>query len=351
VTIVDLRSDTVTRPTPAMREAIASAEVGDDVFGDDPTVRLLEEKVARILGKEASLYVPSGTMANEIAVAAHTERGDEIILEAASHVFLHEGAGPAVLSGVQAYPVRGDRGLPSLAAVESALRPSGDSHFPRSRLLILENTHNKAGGRILPKDRVEELCRFARSRGLRTHLDGARLWNAAAATGIPEIEWALSFDSVGVCLSKGLGAPVGSLLAGDASFIAKAHQFRKRFGGGMRQAGILAAAGLYALEHHRDRLREDHARARRLAEALASVAGLRIEPADIETNIVYMGVDPAWGAASRWVEALAAKRIRVTATGPLELRAVTHLDVDDEGIDRALRAYRDVSAGLAKASP
>lgn len=343
---VDLRSDTVTRPTPEMRRVIAAAEVGDDVFGDDPTVIRLEEHTAELLGKEAALFVPSGTMANEVAVAAHTGRGDEIMVESTSHVFLYEGGGPALLSGVQMWPLSGDRGLPTAESVRSAVRVE-DSHHPVSRLLVLENTHNKAGGRILPKDKVEELCGVARENGLRTHLDGARLWNAAAATGIPEAEWARPFDSVGVCLSKGLGAPVGSVVAGSKDFIHTAHHYRKRFGGGMRQAGIIAAAGLYAIEHHRERLVEDHRRARRLAEGLSAVAGLLVNASEIDTNIVYLKLADHAPPPPRWVGALKEEDVLLAQTGHRELRVVTHLDLDDEGVRFAVAAFHKVAKALS----
>jgi threonine aldolase len=339
---VDLRSDTVTRPTPGMRRAIAEAEVGDDVFGDDPTVKALEERIADLLGKEAALFLPSGTMANEVAVAAHTERGDEVLLEENSHVFLYEGGGPALLSGVQLRPLPGDRGLPDRETVLAALRPR-DPHFPRSRLLVLENTHNRAGGRVLPLESLEGLCRAVTERGLRTHLDGARLWNAAVATGIPESRWAAPFDSVSVCLSKGLGAPVGSVLAGPAAFIDLARHYRKRFGGGMRQVGLLAAAGLYALDHHRERLAEDHRRAAALASALEACPGLSVDAGGVETNIVLADVTPSGRDAAWWVKRLRAHGVLVVAMGPRTLRCVTHLDVDDEGLRRAVEAFRAVA--------
>ncbi|MBD3334893.1 MAG: aminotransferase class I/II-fold pyridoxal phosphate-dependent enzyme [Candidatus Eisenbacteria bacterium] len=329
-----------------MRDAIARAEVGDDVFGEDPTVNRLEETVAEILGKEAALYVPSGTMANEVAVAAHTQRGDEVILDARAHIFLHEAAGPALLSGVQLHTLETESGLPRPEQVQSAIRPR-DPHFPVSRLLVLENTHNRAGGRVLPLEEQRALSRTAHEAGLRCHLDGARLWNAAAATGRSERELASPYDSVSVCLSKGLGAPVGSLVAGTREFVEAAHYVRKRFGGGMRQAGILAAAGLYAVEHHRARLAEDHRRARRLAEGLARIEGLRVEPDRVETNMVLIEVAEGMPAADAWQDALDASGVRLLAVDPREMRAVTHLDVDDEGIARALDGFTQVARKLA----
>ena len=340
---IDLRSDTVTRPTPAMRRTMAEAEVGDDVFGDDPTVLALQEETARLLGKEAALYVPSGTMSNEIAVAAHTERGDELICEATCHIFLYEGGGPALLSGVQVLPLPGDRGLFTPEALRGAVR-APDAHHPVSRLLCLENTHNRAGGRVLPFEAVRTLTDEARGCGLATHLDGARLWNAAVATGRPEAEWAALFDSVSVCFSKGLGAPVGSALAGTRSWIARAHHYRKRFGGGMRQAGIIAAGALHALRHHRERLAEDHRRARRLAEGLAAVRGLLCDPAQVDTNIVVASLQPEAGPPARWCESLAAEGVRVVPFGARALRLVTHLDISDADIERALAAFSRVSS-------
>ena len=250
---IDLRSDTITKPTPAMREAMAAADVGDDVFGEDPTVRELEAETAALLGKEAALFTVSGTMANQLAVRSHTEPGDEILVEANAHLYYYEGGGPAALSGVSCRCLQGQRGVFNSADVESALRPS-DPHFPRSRLVCIENTHNRGGGKIWPLERIQEVAAAARLHGLQLHLDGARLWNAAAATGIAERQWAAPFDTVSVCFSKGLGAPVGSALAGSAALLARARRFRKMFGGGMRQAGIIAAGALFALRHHRARL-------------------------------------------------------------------------------------------------
>ncbi len=337
---IDLRSDTVTRPTPEMRRAIAEAEVGDDVFGDDPTVALLERTVAERLGKEAALFVPSGTMANQLAVAVWTRPGDEILLEAESHVFLYEGGGPAAISGASVHPVPGIRGLVTAAALRAALRPS-NVHYPPSALLVLENTHNRAGGRVLPLAGMRETVEAAREAGMRVHLDGARIWNASVASGIPESEYAAMFDSVGVCLSKGLGAPVGSLFCSRREVVERARFVRKRLGGGMRQAGILAAAGLHALRHHRDRLADDHRRARLLAEAASGIEGLEIDPADVETNILRIGVSA--GTPEKWCEELARLHVRAVPFGPTAIRAVLHLDVDDEDLSAAIDAFRECS--------
>ena len=264
---IDLRSDTITQPTPAMREAMARAEVGDDVFGDDPTVTRLEARTAEILGKEAAVFTPSGTMANQLALRAHTEPGDEILVDGNAHIYYYETGAPAALAGVMCRCLPGVRGLFTVADVEAALRPA-DQHFAPTKLVCLENTHNRGGGSVWPMERIREIADVSRARGLRLHLDGARLWNAAVATGIPERDYAAHFDSVSVCFSKGLGAPIGSALCGTREFIQRARRFRKMYGGGMRQAGIIAAGALHALEHHRARLAEDHANARALAEEI-----------------------------------------------------------------------------------
>ena len=340
--MIDLRSDTVTRPTPAMRKAMADAAVGDDVLGDDPTVAALEEAVAEVLGKPAAVYMPSGTMTNQSAIRAHTEPGDEIIVEAEAHAYYYESGAPAALSGVMCRLVSGNRGIFTAGQLRAALRPA-NPHFPRTRLVCIENTHNRGGGSVWPVQTVAEVAQAAREAGLRLHLDGARLWNAAVAAGVPEHVYAACFDSVSVCFSKGLGAPVGSALAGEADFIARARRFRKQFGGGMRQAGIIAAGALYALRHHRRRLAEDHAHARRLAEALAGMAGIRLDPATVQTNIVVMQVTR--GTAPEASAALRQAGVLVNATGPDTLRAVTHLDVSSADIDRAVECFRRVLGG------
>ena len=337
--LIDLRSDTVTKPTPAMREAMAQAEVGDDVFGDDPIVNQLEAETAALLGKEAALYTPSGTMANQLAIRGHTEPGDEIIVEAEAHLYYYEGGAPAVLSGVMCRCANGQRGIFTGADVEAALRPA-DQHFPRTRLVCLENTHNRGGGKIWPIHQVKEVAATARQHGLLLHLDGARLWNASVATGIPEREYAAHFDTVSVCFSKGLGAPVGSALAGPKAFIGHVRRFRKMFGGGMRQAGIIAAGALFALRHHRARLAEDHANAKALAAGLAGVRGLETEPADVETNMVRFCVRAM--PAQQLVDRLRAEGILVLAVGRDTIRAVTNLMVSSEDIQAAVAAIARV---------
>jgi threonine aldolase len=332
---IDLRSDTVTRPTPEMREAIAGAEVGDDVYGEDPTVRRLEEVAAARCGKEAALFVASGTMANQVAVRTWTRPGDAAIAGRGAHAFLYEGGGVAALSGVTPVTV-GTDGLFDAEDVAAHVYPD-DSHYPRTRLVCVENTHNRSGGRVFPLDRIHAIAETARAAGLALPLDGARIFNAEVATGIPVTEWAEPFDSVAFCLSKGLGAPVGSLVVGSRDWIARAHRSRKLFGGGMRQAGVLAAAGLWALEHHVKRLAEDHANARRLAHGLRAIAGVR-EVSEPETNIVLFGTEDAPG----FVRRVRGRGLLVGPIAPGRLRAVTHLDVTADDIDAALEIVGDV---------
>jgi threonine aldolase len=331
-TLVDLRSDTVTRPTPAMRDAMARAEVGDDVFGDDPSVNALQERIAALLGFEAALFVPSGTQSNLVAIMSHCQRGDEYIVGQMAHTYRWEGGGAAVLGSVQPQPLAHQAdGTLALTDIEAAIKPD-DSHFAKSRLLCLENT---LGGKALPSAYLRDATTLARGRGLATHLDGARLFNAATALAVPAREIAAHFDSVSVCFSKGLGAPVGSALCGSRAFIARAHRWRKMAGGGMRQAGVLAAAALYALEHHVGRLADDHANARRLAAGLAGLHGVTVEAPD--SNIVF--ADVAGPRAAGLLEHL--KASGVLATGLYRLRFVTHLDVDAAGVDRAVAAMRE----------
>ncbi len=332
----DFRSDTITRPTPAMRRAMAEAEVGDDVFGDDPTVNRLQQRVAEVLGKEAALFVPSGTMSNLVAVRTHCQPGDELICDVNCHIYNYEQGGYAQLCGVAARCVEGDHGVIRAEQLEGLVRPA-DAHFVRTRLLTLENTHNRGGGRIVPYESVEAACGWARNEGLATHLDGARLWNAAVATGIEPARWAAEFDTVSVCFSKGLGAPVGSALAGTKEFITRAHRHRKVLGGGMREAGVLAAAALHALENHVQRLADDHANALRLAKGIADIPHLSLDPAQPDTNLVFARVDPTWGTAAQLVARLQQEEILALDTAPDKVRMVTHLDVDAEDVDRALQ--------------
>jgi threonine aldolase len=340
-TCVDLRSDTVTKPTPAMRRAMAAAEVGDDVFGEDPTVNLLQETVAALLGKEAALFVASGTMGNQVCLRCLTEPGDEVICEAGAHFLHYESGGIAALSGVQAQTIAGVHGVITAEQIRALIRPPS-YYMPVTKVIALENTHNAAGGTIFPQAEIRAIAAVARQHQLKMHLDGARLWNACAATGLAPRDYAADFDSVSVCFSKGLAAPVGSALAGTKSFIEKARRTRKMFGGGMRQAGILAAAALYALEHHRERLHEDHAHARRLAENLATLPGIQIDQASVQTNIVIMDITRSELDATTAVAELRSSGVLVVAVGPRLLRAVTHLDVSAAGIEQALAAFAKV---------
>jgi len=316
--------------------AVMKAVVGDDVFGEDPTVIELQKEVASILGKEAALFVPSGVMGNQLALRSHTSPGDEVILEAACHIANHESGAAGALAGVQLRTVRGERGIMDPYDVEAAIRP-GYYWEPHPRLVCIENTHNQAGGVVYPLDVILETARVARSRGLSLHLDGARLWNASVASGIPESEFAAPFDSVNVCLSKGLGAPIGSVLAGSALFIERAHRFRKMYGGGMRQVGVLAAAGLHALRNHRSDLARDHRNARRLAEGLAGIAAFSLDPDRVETNIVVFDVSGDLDALT-CLEKMKTAGVLMVPFGPKTIRATTHRDIADDDIDRAVEA-------------
>lgn len=328
--MIDLRSDTVTRPTPAMREAMAKAEVGDDVFGEDPTVRALERETAALTGKEAALFVTSGTMGNQLAIAVHTRPGEEVIVSEGAHVVYYEaGAGPA-LSGVQ-FAFAGEGGFFDAPDLETRIQP--DAYWcPRTSLVCLENTHNRAGGRVFPQDRVERVAEAARARGLAVHLDGARIWNASIATGRTVAELLAPVDTASVCFSKGLGAPVGSALVGRREHVERARHLRKRWGGAMRQAGILAAGALHALQSHRARIAEDHANARRFAERIASAPGARVDVANVETNIVNIDLELAADAVAARARALG---LAINPSAPRRLRAVMHLDVSRADADAA----------------
>lgn len=335
---IDLRSDTVTRPTPSMRAAMAQAEVGDDVLGDDPTVIALQKRVAEIMGKPAAVFVPSGSMANQTAIRAHCEPGDEVICHADSHIIHYETGAPAALSGVMIRPVNGPAGLFDAPDVEHAVR-ANNAHSPWSKLMVVENTQNRGGGSVWPIDQIERVTAAARAHGLKTHLDGARIWNAAAASGLSPATYAKHFDTVSCCFSKGLGAPVGSAVCGDEATIARVHRFRKMFGGAMRQAGVLAAAALHALEHHRERLKDDHANAQRLAEGIRTIKGLSI-PLAVETNMVFIDVDPKLGSAGDIVNRLKAMNVLCLPTMAHRVRMVCHLDVHADMIPRAIDALR-----------
>ena len=345
MSVIDLRSDTVTKPTPAMRRAMAEAEVGDDVYGEDPTVLALERKTAELLGKEAALFVPSGTMANQIAVGVHCSPGDEILCGATAHVYVWEGGGIARLSGATPRTIESDGGMVTRPALEGKVRPD-DGHYARTRLVSLENTHNRAGGRVHPLDDVAAISAWARSNGLAMHLDGARLMNAVVASGVSASEWGRHFDTVSICFSKGLGAPVGSAIAGPRDLIRKAHRLRKVFGGGMRQAGILAAGALYALEHNIGRLAEDHANARIIANKIRETPGLKLDPDVTETNIVIFEIDPELGTAAAFSARLRDEGILMNATGPQRIRAVTHLDVSRQQVEHAAEVIQETAATI-----
>ena len=339
--LIDLRSDTVTRPTPGMRASIAAAEVGDDVFGEDPTVNALEARVASLLGKEAALFMPSGTMANQVGVRAQTRHGDEVIMEGHAHPFNFESGALAALSGVQVHPIEGKRGIITAEQVSAAVRFGDDPHIAPTSLICLENTHNLGGGTVYPIGEIERIAGVARTNGLRMHLDGARLMNACTASGLAPAKYAALFDSVSICLSKGLGAPAGSVLAGGADFIVRARRFRKMFGGGMRQAGILAAAGIHALDNHVERLAEDHANARLLAEGLQATGRIEIDPTAVETNILYFNLRQGPHSAAAFAAAMEARGVRLLSMGEI-IRAVTHLDVTREDMERTIEIAGEI---------
>lgn len=333
---IDLLSDTVTRPTRAMRQFMCEAEVGDEQFFEDPTVNTLQEMVAALLGKEAALFLPSGTMCNEIALRVHCRPGDEMIAHRTAHPIHFEAGGPAALAGVNVSVLDGARGQYSEDAVAAAIRPD-DRYMPRSRLLWVEQTSNLGGGSIWPLARIAAVTEVARQHDMRTHLDGARLMNAVVASGVSAREYASHFDSAWIDFTKGLGAPVGAALAGTGEFIAQAWRLKQQMGGAMRQAGIIAAGGIFALRNHISRLAEDHANARRLAEGLASLPGVALDPSSVETNIVLFELKGARDAA-QVVAALRARGVRMLAMGPKTIRAVTHLDITLPQIERALEA-------------
>ncbi|MCH2270244.1 MAG: beta-eliminating lyase-related protein, partial [SAR324 cluster bacterium] len=322
---------------PEMREAMAQAPVGDDVFSDDPTVNTLEERVAEMLGKEAAVYLPSGTMTNQVAVRTHTKPGDEILLDENAHIYFYEGGGTAALSGAICRLIPGERGIFGTVEMETVLRPV-DVHYPRTKLVCLENTTNRGGGKVWPLEKIAEVENSARKNNLKMHLDGARLWNAAIALQVPEAEITRYFDSVSVCFSKGLGAPVGSALVGSHDFILEARRFRKQFGGGMRQAGIIAAGALYALENNRKRLAEDHANAKMFANGLAEIQGIEINPDDVETNIVMFGLTKM--SSHDLLKQLGEQDTHMLPMNNSSIRAVTNLMVTEKQIPEALEQIR-----------
>jgi len=331
--MIDLRSDTVTRPPEGMRRAMYEAEVGDDVYGEDPTVNRLQERIADRLGTEDALFVPSGTMANQICLHVLTDPGDEVILERGAHIFNYETGAAGLLSGLQLHPIEGENGLLAPGPIDAAIRPDAVVS-PRTTVVSVENTANKAGGVVYPLDRIDAIAETTRAHDLHLHLDGARLWNAAEAHDVPESRYAAPFALTWVALSKGLGAPAGSVIAGPEPLIDEARRARKRFGGGMRQAGILAAAGLYALEHHRPRLADDHEKAQHLAEPIASLPAFELDVSAVETNILIFEVTD--GTAADVVETLAEEDVLLTPFGPTTVRATTHRDVSMAEIKQAV---------------
>lgn len=339
--LIDLRSDTFTKPNPEMRRAMAEAEVGDDVFGEDPTVNALQTMAADLLAKEAAIFVCSGTMANQLAIRAQTHHGDEIIADKNCHTFNFESGAVAALSGVLVHTIEGKRGILEAWQIKEAVRPT-DHHFAPTRLISLENTHNRGGGSVYPLEEIVKIHELADEMGLAMHLDGARLFNASVTSGIEAREYARYFDSVSFCLSKGLGCPVGSLVAGSAKLIDTVHRYRKMFGGGMRQAGILAAAGIYALEHNISRLKDDHDNAKKLAKALHAIKGVAIDPAEVETNIVIFDVAGTGMDAEDVTDRLKKRGVLMLPIAQTRIRAVTHLDVNREDIDQAIETILQV---------
>ena len=339
---VDLRSDTVTQPTDAMRKAMMNAPVGDDVLGDDQTVIKLQDMLAEMLGKEAALFVPSGTMSNAIAIRAHTNSGDEIITETASHIYVYEGGGYAALSGCSVALVQGNSGIMEPQDVANAIRKQEGSlgHYPNGTLVCVENTANRGGGTCYPQDKLDEIAKVAHDNGCAAHIDGARLFNAVIATGTSASRMVREYDSISICLSKGLGTPVGSVLVGSQEFIAKARRWRKMFGGGMRQAGVLAACGIYALENHIERMSEDHLRAKQLAEAINEIDGFSVDLDSVETNMVYIQGEQG---AKNILGKLSEFGIDVLEVGPIAVRAVTHLHITDDDVNRTIEAFKQIA--------
>ena len=336
---VDLRSDTVTQPTPAMREAMSQATVGDDVLGDDPTVIELQDRMAAMLGKESALFVPSGTMCNATAIRAQTEPGDEIITEAHSHIYIYEGGGFAALSGVSVALVPGMMGIMDPADVARAVRKGDGSlgPFPNGSMICVENTSNRGGGTCYPLETMDAIAAVASDNSCTSHIDGARIFNASVATGVEASRIARDYDSVSICLSKGLGAPVGSVLVGTKEMIYRAYRWRKMFGGGMRQVGVLAAAGLFALDNNIERLGEDHSLARKLAEAIEAMPSFTVDLDQVQTNMVYVGCEE--GSADDLVSRLSEKGVDTLTIDDSSIRVVTHLHITDEDIDRSIAAF------------
>ena len=337
--MIDIRSDTVTQPTEGMRKAMLEAEVGDDVLGDDPTVIKLQNKAAELLGKEAALYVPSGTMSNIVATRTHTSPGDEIVTEAHSHIYRYEGGAFAALSGCSVALVDGKNGLMTSEQVSSSIRKAEGSlsHYPNGSLVCVENTAQGGGGSVYSQEAIDDICKIAREKDCKLHMDGARLFNASVASNTDPARMVRDFDSISICLSKGLGAPIGSVLVGSKEDLAQAHRWRKMFGGGMRQAGMMAAAGIYALENNIDRLREDHRRARKFAEALVEMPNFSVNLDTVQSNIVYIGVGK--GRSKQMIEKLAKQDIDILDTDDSTIRAVFHLHIGDEDLEKIIDVF------------
>ena len=340
--MIDLRSDTVTQPTEGMLDAMSKAVVGDDVLGDDPTVIELQNKAAKILGKEAGLYVPSGTMSNIVATRTHTSPGDEIVTEAHSHVYRYEGGAFAALSGCSVALVDGENGIMTSEQVSSSIRKAEGSlsHYPNGSLVCVENTAQGGGGTVYSQETLDEICKAAREKDCKLHMDGARLFNAVAASGTDPARMVRDFDTISICLSKGLGAPVGSVLVGSKDDLAQAHRWRKMFGGGMRQAGTIASAGIYALENNIERLSEDHRRARIFAKAVSEMPNFSINVANVQSNIVFIGVGK--GNTESTIEQLSTYGVNILSTDDSTIRAVFHLHITDEDLERAIEAFAKV---------
>ena len=337
--MIDIRSDTVTQPTEGMRKAMLEAEVGDDVLGDDPTVIKLQNKAAELLGKESALYVPSGTMSNIVATRTHTSPGDEIVTEAHSHIYRYEGGAFAALSGCSVALVDGKNGLMTSEQVSNSIRKAEGSlsHYPNGSLVCVENTAQGGGGSVYSQEAIDDICKVAREKDCKLHMDGARLFNASVASNTDPARMVRDFDSISICLSKGLGAPIGSVLVGSKEDLAQAHRWRKMFGGGMRQAGMMAAAGIYALENNIDRLREDHRRARKFAEALVEMPNFSVNLDTVQSNIVYIGVGK--GRSKQMIEKLAKQDIDILDTDDSTIRAVFHLHIGDEELEKIIEAF------------
>lgn len=344
---IDLRSDTVTKPSAEMRNAMHMAKVGDDVFKEDPTVNQLEEQTASMMGHEAALFCPSGTMSNQLCLKAHTQPADEMICEEYCHIYNWEGGGPAALSHISCKTIKGIHGLIEPEMLENAIRPSND-HYPRTKLFALENTHNRCGGRVQPLANVQALHNWTRKNNLIFHLDGARLWNAIVATGVEAKVWGSLFDSASVCFSKGLGAPIGSALVGSKEFVARCRRIRKLFGGGMRQAGSIAAAAIFALNNNIHRLQEDHDKAKILGKAIQDTPGLKLDQPSVETNIVWFHVDPKLISVPELVATLKENKILIHTSGLNLMRVVTHLDVSMAQVKKAGEIIHEVGNKLTK---